>query len=236
MAGRYDRVNGAWEKVRKRYAKINGAWTPVKKRYDKVNGVWSPSYSGSYVHLGETGLYAIPSGQENGFFSSTIYLQNGILHVGVNVLQNNCMCPQAYAKLIVELPDEMVNGFSGVSVCGKPSSIYYLGSSIKLVMGNSGGGDGIFGLSAWDGSTNRRLGDVCILALDSNAYFNYGTRYFSNIDYPVSCSPVPSNRTIIIDLEACIYGSTGMNLKAGDFIYVELPTNALYINGIPLEF
>lgn len=47
MAGRYDRINGAWEKVRKRYDKISGAWTPVKKRFDKANGVWAPSYSGS---------------------------------------------------------------------------------------------------------------------------------------------------------------------------------------------
>lgn len=47
MAGRYDRINGAYCKVKKRYARISGAYTPVKKRFDKVNGVWVPSYSGA---------------------------------------------------------------------------------------------------------------------------------------------------------------------------------------------
>lgn len=46
MAGRYDRINGAFCKVKKKYDRIGGAWTPVKKRYDKVNGAWEPSYVG----------------------------------------------------------------------------------------------------------------------------------------------------------------------------------------------
>lgn len=47
MSGRYDKVSGAYSKVKKRYDKVNGAWAPAKARWDKSGGVWSKSYSGA---------------------------------------------------------------------------------------------------------------------------------------------------------------------------------------------
>jgi hypothetical protein len=45
MAGRYDKINGAYSKTTKRYDKIGGVWTPTKKRHDKVGGAWTQSYA-----------------------------------------------------------------------------------------------------------------------------------------------------------------------------------------------
>ncbi len=77
MAGRYDRVNGAWEKIRKRYDKISGAWTPVKKHYDKVNGVWVPSYSGAqckaHAYCGAFNADGSYSGSSTGYLFSLTF-------------------------------------------------------------------------------------------------------------------------------------------------------------------
>lgn len=45
MAGRFDRVGGVWQPVKKRYDKVNGVWQPVKNRYVKVSGAWKNTFS-----------------------------------------------------------------------------------------------------------------------------------------------------------------------------------------------